>query len=512
VLAPASAGTTHPAVTLTANSVALYAGHLTLAADGNAYLDDDALHVWADHIVLDLRSNRYVATGNVRVGGRRDEGAVASGDALGVSVDSRAGVLIGVDPAPTSRTIVGSDIGAPAAPAAAAGDPLALPDLGGESPYALANRAVAHLGGDVRLSNARVLVPGGRAIFLPSYVYTYSSDPGYVVTNIAGSSEDVPILIGSTRDSVLGVHFMYNAQTRVGVGVDERIVDGHGGYHIFSAAPIFGPSHSLNYTWLRQINPHTTSTFTSSTFTSFGTVNSLDVRDAVHRSYLELSGSGAPQFLSGRLAWQSFDEPMASRGLFSDLRFHLRTEYGAQYTSPQAAFAPFPPGAVIPQDVRHVGAEIYTAIEPWRIGAFSTLNLAADLRGFRDTLPHDELVGTFIAGLTQRWNRHFTSSVSDAEEPIRDFYPTRSTTYATHTNSQSLALDYTNASALSLLVVLNHAAGSTTSPSTLTIQPWFATGDIRFRLTPSLAIELSRSYSFGFEGQRFGSFGVQLFP
>ncbi|HXM19306.1 MAG TPA: hypothetical protein VN934_10935 [Candidatus Tumulicola sp.] len=505
---PGAAHTVRTAVTLNGDSVDLYAGHLTLAAEGHAYLDDDTLHVWADRIVLDLRNDHYVAIGNVKVRGRQD----FSGDVLGVDIDSRTGVLVGVDPEPTIRSIAGGDIGAQTAPASTVSEPLALPDLGGEAPYVVATHAVAHLGGDVRLTNARVLVPSARAVFLPSYVYTYSSDPGYVVSNVAGSGEDVPIFIGSTRDSILGLHFMYNPVTKVGIGIDEHIISGRKGYSLISAAPLIGPTHTINYTWQEQVNDHTSSTFTSSTFTSFGTVNNYDLRDSVHRSYFELSATGEPQFLAGRFAWQGFDEAAGSRGLLSDLRFHLRTEYGIDHTSPQAPFAPFPPSAVIPQTVSHVGAELYAAAVPWQIGSRSTLNLSADVRGTRDTLPHEQIIETFSASLTRHWNRYVTTSLSDSVLPIRDFYPSQTTTFVTNTAVQSLGVNYSNANAFSLFVVLSHATGSTTAPSTLIIQPWFASADVRFRLTPSLALELSRSYSFGFEGQRFGSLGFQIFP
>jgi len=49
-------------------------------------------------------------------------------------------------------------------------------------------------------------------------------------------------------------------------------------------------------------------------------------------------------------------------------------------------------------------------------------------------------------------------------------------------------------------------------PAGIGAQPWFTSLDVRFRVNSTLSLDLSRSYGFGFEGQRFGQLGVQIFP
>ncbi|MFI5389239.1 MAG: hypothetical protein ACHQY2_05925, partial [Candidatus Eremiobacterales bacterium] len=58
---------------------------------------------------------------------------------------------------------------------------------------------------------------------------------------------------------------------------------------------------------------------------------------------------------------------------------------------------------------------------------------------------------------------------------------------------------------------LTHEAGLSAPPGIM-VQPWFASLDVRFRVSRSLAFDVSRSYSFGYLGQRLGSIGFQILP
>src|SRR5580704_6873542 len=185
IVAPvaAFARTTHPAVTVSGSTVFFYAGHVVLDVRGGAHLDDGVLHVTADRILLDLRANRYVASGNVIATPAFGNGAPTAGVAMGVDLTTHRGLFVALMPAVSRTAVDGANVAAPLDPGSLPADQLAPPDVGHEPPFAIAPRSVAHLGADVRLQRARVLVPGGRAVGLPSYVYTFSSDHPYNVTN-----------------------------------------------------------------------------------------------------------------------------------------------------------------------------------------------------------------------------------------------------------------------------------------------------------------------------------------
>ena len=286
-----------------------YAGHLVLDGRGDATFDDGLLRVHADRIIVDLRSNRYIAAGSVTVQGV----TVAHGDAMGVDLNTHRGVLVDTASQPSSELVDGAVVGGPA-PIGAGDEPLALPDVGFEQPYIRATRAVAHLGADVRMANAHIIVPGGESVGLPSYVYTFSNDPGYSTSNLSTSGEDVPIYFGSTANSIQGIHFSYNSVTKVAIGLDSHFVYGEKAYILVAAAPIFGPTKAFNFTWQEHINDRASQTFESTTVTGVGTNDAYDLRNSIHRSYLELTadqGLGAHQ---ATFAWQSFDQPFGSSG------------------------------------------------------------------------------------------------------------------------------------------------------------------------------------------------------
>ena len=502
-------------MSLYGRSTTFYAGHLVLDASGGAYLDDDVLKVRADRIVVDLRSSRYDAVGHVTVCAATCQDGVAFGDDL----NTRRGSLVRLAPTPVRIDVVGTTWHQPAAIAKdPTGDeePLALPDLEGEQPFAeAAGGAVAHLGADVRLKGAQVIVPGSRSVPLPSYVYTFSTSPGYVLTNLATGSEDVPWYVGSTRDSILGLHFYYNQVTKLGLGLDDHLVDGERAYLLTSFAPLLGPAKTLAVTWQEQINAHTSQTLRSSTFAGFGTANAYDVRDAIHRSYLELIAGQQPGAYGESLGWQSFDEPLARSGWASQLSFHLRTEYGFSHLT--GSLPPLPAG------VYHLAYEAYVATAPLDLTPSTTLNLAADARRLFDTQPHSQIAAIYTASVRHVWNRFLTTTLADSESSVIDDFPSPNPAcvtplaqlvpcgVASHFSVQTLNVLYNHGDALSFVLSGLHGSTRTTGPP-LSVQPWAVFADVRFRVKPTLALELSRSYFFGFEGQRWGAWGIQLLP
>ena len=451
-------------------------------------------------------------------------GAPVSGAAMSVNLISHSGLFVSVTPTVSRTAIVGASVSEPLDPAILPSEPLALPDVGAEVPFAVAPRAVAHLGADVRLQRARVLVPGGRAVGLPSYVYTFSADQGYNVTNIADSGEDVPITFGSTRDSIQGAHFAYDPIVKVSLGLDEHIVDGQRSYVIASLAPLNGPHHIGNLLWVDDVNSHTTQTYTAGAANGFGVSQAYDLSDSVHRSYFDFSAQtfGGSGETSSRLGWQGYDQQVSGAGLGSLLYFHLRSEYGVGFSATPFAPVPFGTSAVLPNYVWHTGLELYTTTSAFTIARGSSVTLSADYKSLHETLPHTQFAATYSASLSHVWSNELSTSISEIFEPIHDGYPDRGggvppdgfppAGYRTVFDSQQAAVFYTNASGFGLRLSANHDLAGTDNPSGISAEPWTLGADVRFRVSPSLSLDLSRSYFIGPEGRRFGSFGIQVFP
>ncbi len=522
----------HAAVTVTGATVEFFAGHVVLDAIGGARLDDGVLHVSADRIVLDLRANRYVAAGNVVVSQAHGTMAPVNGAAMSVDLTTHRGLFVAVAPAVARTAVDGSHVDAVLDPTSLPPQPLALPDVGGELPFAIAQRAVAHLDADVRLERATVLVPGGRAVGLPSYVYTFASEQGYNTSNINTNGEDLPITFGSTRDSIQSAHFFYDPTVKLGAGISENIVDGERAYVLASLAPINGPEHNAALTWSENVNEHTVQTYTADATTGFGTAQGYDLRDSVHRSYLDLSAesfSGSGQ-RSSRIGWQSYDQQVSRKGLGSLLYFHLRSETGITYEATQSEFDPFATlsescltlrceedALKLPRSVWHDALELYTTTPSLSVGPGSSLTLSADYHDLHETLAHTQFTSTYSGGLTHVWNTFVSTSISENLQPTYDGYPNPvpgdpEAAYRTVFNDQQFAIFYTNPNEFALDLNATHETEASNIPSGAFAQPWGVSALVRFRLTRSLSLQLSRSYSFGFEGQRFGSFGVQIFP
>ena len=84
--------------------------------------------------------------------------------------------------------------------------------------------------------------------------------------------------------------------------------------------------------------------------------------------------------------------------------------------------------------------------------------------------------------------------------------------YRTIFNSQQAAVFYSNASSFALRLNATHDTAFTENPNGFIVEPWSLGADIRFRVSRSLSLDVSRSYFFGFEGRRFGTYGIQIFP
>jgi hypothetical protein len=495
---PAQAIVLHPAVTLHGAAIDFYAGHLVLDAQGNAALDDGVLHVGADRIILDLSHDRYVAAGHVVILSARSRQTAANGAAIGVDLTTHRGMMVALSPVAASYAIAGDAV-AVAAPGSAGPEPLALPDLGGEQPFATASVAIAHLDADVRLSGARVLVPGGRNVYLPSYVYTFSPEVGYSASNVFGNGEEIPIYYGSTRDSVDGMHFIYDPASKVGLGFDHRIIDGDKAYDLFSVSPVNGPDKNADFTWEEQINGHASQMLNGSAATGVGSTWLYAANDSLHRSYLDFTSDTALPFNESSVSWQGAYEPLGSGTIGSLFQYHLRSEFGRvqQYATPTPIYnTTFESGLQAPS----------LLLDP-----SSSLTLSSDWSYTEYDLPERFFVATYTAEVQHRWDQELSTTFTDTESPAVTVFPTLDDGGRTYLSAQVGTISYSTGDAFALSLYVRHQAESSAPPGA-SAQPWFASADVRFRVSPSLAIDVNRSYGFGFFGQRYGSIGFQIFP
>jgi len=166
----------------------------------------------------------------------------------------------------------------------------------------------------------------------------------------------------------------------------------------------------------------------------------------------------------------------------------------------------------LPQNIYHLTGEAYLATKPLALGPETTTYASADARYIHDSLPHNLSAQTFALTLNQRMNRYVTLGASISDTPIEDGYPYLDAVYASRFDTESATFSYNHTGLFQLLLTGTHATASTQLPAGVTATPWSTSADVRFRVLPTLSIELGRSYYFGFEGQRFGTWTFQIFP
>jgi hypothetical protein len=306
------------------------------------------------------------------------------------------------------------------------------------------------------------------------------------------------------------VHLSYNTTTKIAFGIDSKFINSQS-YDILSASPIVGPVKNLNYTWQDYINDHTSQTFNSITTSDIGTENNYDLRDAIHRSFLELTASQGLGYHGAQLAWQSFDQYLGGASGNHPF-FHLRSDYGYTHVPEQPSFDPFPVDAQLLRTLWHTGLEGYLGSQTFNFGPNASLNATADLRAESDNLPHRQFAQVYTVSLFNRWTRNVSTSFSDSALPVIDKYPTEDTIYHSRINEQTLSLTYDHGDPFGLTLSGIHEGSVTDNPSGLAVIPWGVSGIVRFRVTQSLSLQLTRSYFFGYEGERFGVLGVQILP
>ena len=137
---------------------------------------------------------------------------------------------------------------------------------------------------------------------------------------------------------------------------------------------------------------------------------------------------------------------------------------------------------------------------------------SADLRDETDTLPHRQVSQVYRLTLYTRWTKTITTNFSDSAAPLFDDYPSVNTIYHSRFNEQTLAVNYDNGDPFALLLTGFHTTAVTDNPAGESVTPWQVSASLRFRATRSLSIEVTRSYFFGFNGERFSGLGVQILP
>ncbi|HMD02261.1 MAG TPA: hypothetical protein VKG44_04780 [Candidatus Baltobacteraceae bacterium] len=227
----------------------LFSGGTLLAADGNVTIHAGARTIQADAARLDLRKNRLLASGNVRVSGR---GSALAGEAYALDLPSGGALLLRTDPLPATLRLQGDDLRTAVETAPPAGTFDAL-DLGETRPYIHSRHAVVTPNANVRLSPADFPSSSGASLPLPTFLYTLASNQNFGQTAAPGATLDQPYTLFGTANSMTQAHLRYDGQNGVTAGIDERLVAGNNAYLVASFLPFRDQRVDINA--FQQIRP-----------------------------------------------------------------------------------------------------------------------------------------------------------------------------------------------------------------------------------------------------------------
>jgi hypothetical protein len=253
LLAPGTAGAeTTRSIELKAAVVDYYSDRFILTADGNVsarFSDGTVVH--GNTFSMDLKLNRFLIAGNVRVDGPHIH---ASGAAFAGYPDIERNYFLTEDATPDRWTYYGLDFTDPHPGRQQPGDAFYFPDLSDLKPYIVANSATIFLKNNVEFPvGSRILVLG---VYLPTpgYVVNYSSNPNFYQNGFSGATFDVGIPYHGAADALSAFHIRYDNFRGLYTAFDQHFVHNQD-YAVLSVDPLTQNQRQYNAILYKRESP-----------------------------------------------------------------------------------------------------------------------------------------------------------------------------------------------------------------------------------------------------------------
>jgi hypothetical protein len=212
----------------------LFSDSAWLAADGHVTIHAGSRTIVADSARYDLRKNRLLATGNVRVSGRGDK---LSGAAYALDLPSGSATLLRAEPIPSTLTLHADELRT-AVVEAPKPETFAALDLSDSRPYIRSRHAILAPNANLRMSPAEFPASSGTSLALPTFLYTLASNQNFGQSAMPGAMLDQSYTLFGTANSMTAAHLRYDGQNAVTLGMDERLVGGNNAYLVASILPL----------------------------------------------------------------------------------------------------------------------------------------------------------------------------------------------------------------------------------------------------------------------------------
>ncbi len=555
----ATAETTR-SIELRASVVDFYSNRFVLTADGDVSARfSDGTIVRGNTFSMDLKLNRFLIAGDVHIDGPSIHEV---GAAFASYPDINRNYFLPEGDTPDRWTYYGLDFTDPHKGRQQPGDAFYFPDLSGQKPYIIANKATIFPKNNVEFPIGSRIEVLGAYVPTPGYVVNYSSNPNFYQNAFSGAVFDIGVPFHGAADAISAGHFRYDQHRGLYTAFDQHFVHNLD-YAVLSVNPVTQNQRQFNAIFYKRVSPAVETRLfyqlsaqsqglsqptTASSYANFSVntrVGKYAVGLNVDQYNNDLLGDAQVAFnpynnllqaahpFDMTLSVQSYaDEFRLFRYLGVPLRFQYRAGYGYSYNSyglavlgPGAATTPPNFGGVPYTKIfdTYLGFTAYTA--PVRLAKQLSISAKADKLETWYSLPH-HIVTT-------------DASVTLARTPLSIKLPAFLLTYdvlnigdyygAAQRIAYPAAQDTQQVPGFGTFTGLAAFDGFATSRSlsasmVYTPTPYFAlnltmqhfnvtprpvpglgggapyqfTADVRLRISPHILVDLSRSYYFNF--------------
>jgi hypothetical protein len=502
-----------------ATSLEFFADVLAIIARTDTTITAGGLTLTGNAAYADLQHNRILVTGAAAI---RNATRIVHADAIVYDVDAHTVDIL--------DAIGGAQRGAPGLQAFAAvaidSDRFEFPDLDDHRTYIRSNHAIVSAHANVRFAPA-VFPTSPGALPVPSYMYTFSSNPGFGASALGGATFDQPYGILGGPTALFAAHFRYEDGIGPTIAFDDHLVYNDRAYIVTSIDSPFRSDRSAQLTAYQSMGPRFSQTLTASA--GFGVAaGSYDLTAAL--------GKGSASFDFSRFG-------AASTLDLSARTPEVRLPYGASARlRADIGFDALPGGVitVIPDQTNYAtvwrhGLDLFVSTPVFAAPFGTKLGVTADAARTWYDFPHHRDALTGSATFSKRFSKTLNMIASYSAVFSYDIYPDTQALFYPPPQVTIIAPDGTpwpgfaafDGAAMTRSYTLD--AFYAPSPNTnfratvayVTAFPQFhgfgappleVRFDARFRPLPNVGFDIGRGYDFDWAGRRLTRWTFSVLP
>ncbi|MGH7737436.1 MAG: hypothetical protein ACREMP_06170 [Candidatus Tyrphobacter sp.] len=226
-----------------ANRVSFFYNRFVVEAQGDVDVrTSDGMDIRGDAFSMDLKLNRFLVAGNVRL---RTRVASLQGAALSDFLDFNRIYFLPVTTEPDRWTFLNGDFSHPVPGRIMPGDTFFFANDGGGEPNFTARSAVIGAGSYVRLTGNVESDVFGVWVPLPPFYVSFAPTPALARNSLSGADADLTYQFAGNANSISALHLRYDPTNHVYASFEQHLAGEHE-YAVFSLNPGTAPAKFWN--------------------------------------------------------------------------------------------------------------------------------------------------------------------------------------------------------------------------------------------------------------------------